>query len=372
MDPAVRYVLAIAGALIGAWLGASSGALAAAVAGGVLGYLAGDLGVLRTRLRGLEAELINLRRRVMPGAPDNAGGPAAALPPELAPPAARVPRRPAPPSPLVSAVHGYLTGGNTLVRVGVIVLFFGVAFLLRYVAEHSRLSIELRLSGVALGAIGLLVLGWRLRRRRAGYAFALQGGAVGILYLTVFAALRLYALLPPTLAFTVLVLIAALSAVLAVLQDSQGFALLGVPVDAPPGRPGSEECGAAAARRRGRRARAAGLRGLRRRPAAQPRSRPRHPDAARGPARLERGRNVAVDPLVGAGAGHHAGGVAAPASRRLDRGRRADRGCHPQAVLRRSVECRLDRAHHLLPRCRRADAHRGLFFTAAARAGETS
>ena len=124
-------------------------------------------------------------------------------------------------------VRGYFTGGNTLVRAGVIVLFFGVAFLLRYVAEHSRIPIELRLCGVALGGIVLLLLGWRLRRRRAGYALALQGGAVGILYLTVFAALRLYSLLPSAVAFGLLIVIAVLSAALAVLQDSQAFALLG-------------------------------------------------------------------------------------------------------------------------------------------------
>jgi uncharacterized membrane protein len=124
-------------------------------------------------------------------------------------------------------VREYFTGGNTLVRVGIVVLFFGVAFLLRYLAEHSRIPVQLRLSGVALGGIVLLVLGWRLRVRRPGYALALQGGAVGILYLSVFAGLRLYSLLAPGAAFALLSAIAVLSAALAVLQDSQAFALLG-------------------------------------------------------------------------------------------------------------------------------------------------
>src|SRR5262249_44001340 len=42
-------------------------------------------------------------------------------------------------------VRDYFTSGNTLVRVGIIILFFGVAFLLRYVAEHSHVPIEFRL-----------------------------------------------------------------------------------------------------------------------------------------------------------------------------------------------------------------------------------
>ncbi|MDB6088124.1 MAG: hypothetical protein JWN85_908 [Gammaproteobacteria bacterium] len=125
-------------------------------------------------------------------------------------------------------IREYFTGGNTLVRVGIVILFFGVAFLLRYIAEHSHVPMQLRLSGVAGGGIALLVLGWSLRKKRPDYALALQGGGVGILYLTVFAALRLYSLLPPTASFTLLVVLAALSAALAVLQSSQAFALLAV------------------------------------------------------------------------------------------------------------------------------------------------
>jgi uncharacterized membrane protein len=129
---------------------------------------------------------------------------------------------------IVRMIRDYFTGGNTLVRVGIIILFFGVAFLLRYAAEHSHVPIEFRLSGVAVVGIGLLALGWYLRTKRAGYALALQGGAVGILYLTVFAALRLYSVLPPAAAFTLLVVLAALSVALAILQSSQSFALLAV------------------------------------------------------------------------------------------------------------------------------------------------
>jgi uncharacterized membrane protein len=129
---------------------------------------------------------------------------------------------------ILGYIRDYFTGGNTLVRVGVIILFFGVAFLLRYAAEHSHVPIEFRLSGVAFAAVVLLVLGWKLRTRRAGYALALQGGAVGILYLTVFAGLRIYSVLPPAAAFALLVVLAAFSAALAVLQNSQSFAFLAV------------------------------------------------------------------------------------------------------------------------------------------------
>lgn len=129
---------------------------------------------------------------------------------------------------VIRAIREYFTGGNTLVRVGIVILIFGMAFLLRYVAERTRVPIELRLSGVALAAIVLLVLGWKLRVKRPGYALALQGGAVGILYLLVFVSLRLFSVLPASAAFVLLVFLVIFSAALAVLQSSIELAVLGI------------------------------------------------------------------------------------------------------------------------------------------------
>ncbi|MEJ2202283.1 MAG: DUF2339 domain-containing protein [Desulfuromonadaceae bacterium] len=121
----------------------------------------------------------------------------------------------------------YFTGGNLVVRAGVVVLFFGVAFLLKYSAERNIVPIELRLLGVSLGAIGLLAFGFRLRHKRTGYSLILQGAAVGILFLTIFAALRLYHLLPAGLALSLLVGLSIFSALLAILQDARVLAVLG-------------------------------------------------------------------------------------------------------------------------------------------------
>ncbi|HEY8508172.1 MAG TPA: DUF2339 domain-containing protein [Steroidobacteraceae bacterium] len=129
---------------------------------------------------------------------------------------------------VIRLIREYFTGGNTLVRVGVVILFIGMAFLLRYVTERTRVPIEFRLAGVALVGVVLLVLGWRLRVKRLGYALALQGGGIGILYLTVFTSLRLFHVMPPGPAFALLIVISALSAALAVLQNSMAFALLGI------------------------------------------------------------------------------------------------------------------------------------------------
>lgn len=143
--------------------------------------------------------------------------------PPLSQPIRREPPKPREPS----ALWKFFFGGNTLVRVGILVLFFGVAFLLKYAAEQGLVPIEVRLAGVALGGIALLVLGWRLRLQREGYALMLQGGGIGILYLTVFAALRLYSLVPAGLAFALLAGMAFFSALLAIAQDSKALAITG-------------------------------------------------------------------------------------------------------------------------------------------------
>jgi uncharacterized membrane protein len=121
-----------------------------------------------------------------------------------------------------------LVGGNLVAKVGILVLFFGVAFLIKYFYERIHVPIELRLTGVAIGALVVLVIGWRLRESRPGYALILQGGAIGVLYLVIFAAFRLFNVLPAPLAFVLLVAVAASSAALAIAQNSLTLAVVAV------------------------------------------------------------------------------------------------------------------------------------------------
>ena len=140
---------------------------------------------------------------------------------------------PAPAAKQPSAFGGILTSlvrwfmqGNPLAKLGILLLFLGLSFLLRYTVEHSLFPLELRLVATALFAIILLAIGWRLRHKQPVYALILQGGATGILYLTVFGAFRLWQMLPMTLAFALLVAICAASVGLAVLQKALSLAML--------------------------------------------------------------------------------------------------------------------------------------------------
>ena len=60
----------------------------------------------------------------------------------------------------------------------------------------SRCSIELRLAAVAGFGVALIALGLRLAAARPGYGLSLQGAGAGVLYLTTYAAFRLYGVLP--------------------------------------------------------------------------------------------------------------------------------------------------------------------------------
>ncbi|MCG8707928.1 DUF2339 domain-containing protein [Brenneria sp. 4F2] len=127
---------------------------------------------------------------------------------------------------LLSSLAGWLLQGNPLAKIGILLLFFGLAYLMKYTIEHDMLAIEWRLGIAAFIGGGLLSFGWCLRHKQRLYALILQGGAIGALYITVFGAFRLYLLLPYTPAFGLLLVICAASVGLAVLQRSLSLAML--------------------------------------------------------------------------------------------------------------------------------------------------
>lgn len=127
---------------------------------------------------------------------------------------------------LLSILKGWLMGGNAMARIGVIVLFFGVAFLLKYTADRGLFSIELRLMSVIFAAMGLIVIGWGLQNSRRSYGLVLQGGGMGIIYLTLFAAVNHYSLLSSTLGLALMVLLVVVANGFAVLQNARSLAIL--------------------------------------------------------------------------------------------------------------------------------------------------
>ncbi len=129
----------------------------------------------------------------------------------------------------LSRAKAFFTTGNLVLKIGIIVIFFGVSFLLKYAAQRNMVPIEFRLMGVFAAGLITLFIGWRLRHQPDNrYGLALQGAGLGILYLTVFATTRLYALLPTTLSMGVMLLLVLFSALLALLQDAKSLAIFSI------------------------------------------------------------------------------------------------------------------------------------------------
>jgi uncharacterized membrane protein len=120
----------------------------------------------------------------------------------------------------------FFTEGNPIVRIGMVVMFFGLSFLVKYAANQGMFPLELRMAIVAAIALALIGLGWKNRAREGGFGLVLQGGGIAALYLTVFAAAKMYALMPTGAALALMLVIVALGVMLAVLQNAQVLALM--------------------------------------------------------------------------------------------------------------------------------------------------
>jgi len=151
-----------------------------------------------------------------------------------------LPQRPLPPRPsrppsdpigdAFGAVRRWFTEGNVPVKIGMLVLLAGVAALLKYANDQGwvRVPMELRLAGVSAAAIAGLVFAWRQREQRRAFALSLQGGAIGVLMLTTFAAFKLYGFIGAGPAFAITIALVAGIGVLAVMQNALSLAVFGI------------------------------------------------------------------------------------------------------------------------------------------------
>ncbi len=126
------------------------------------------------------------------------------------------------------SLFNWLIKVNIITKIAIIILFLGLTYLFKYGIEHQRhyLTPEVRILGALILGIGLLAIGWKLRRKRQIYALILQGGAIAILYLTIFAAFKLYELIPTLITFAILVVICSSSILFSILQRAISLAII--------------------------------------------------------------------------------------------------------------------------------------------------
>ena len=134
-------------------------------------------------------------------------------------PSSPPPRLPA--SPLLSSEQWI--GQRALLAIGVIALILAAGYLLRLSFDRGWISPLMRCIGGAVSGFIVGAIGWRLHPRYRTYGAALIGCGAAIIYLSVWAAARLYGVLPPTTGIVGLALVSVALAMIAYAIDVEAL-----------------------------------------------------------------------------------------------------------------------------------------------------
>ena len=120
-------------------------------------------------------------------------------------------------------------GGSWFNRIGIIAIFLGVTFFLKYAVDNQWIGPAGRvLIGAAIG-LTFLILGERLRKRYPSYAYGLTGGGIAVLYAAIwFASGNKYGLLSQPVAFALMAVVTATATLLAARYNALPIAVLGL------------------------------------------------------------------------------------------------------------------------------------------------
>jgi hypothetical protein len=144
-----------------------------------------------------------------PGVPGRSAGARPTSPP---------PRFPA--SPLTSEQW---IGQRVLLAIGVVALILAAGYLLRLSFDRGWISPVMRCIGGAVAGLAVGTVGWRLQPRYRTYGAALIGCGAAIIYLSVWAAARLYSVLPPSTGIVGLALVSVALAMIAYAIDVEAL-----------------------------------------------------------------------------------------------------------------------------------------------------
>ncbi len=131
------------------------------------------------------------------------------------------------------AIPGWLRWfreSNPLAKIGIVLLFFGVASGLRLAIDHGLLPVPVRLIATAAASLALIVFGIAKARdaRHRVFGLALQGGGFALLYLVAYFMLTRYALIGQGPAFVAFAALGVGCVALAARQDGPALAVLGL------------------------------------------------------------------------------------------------------------------------------------------------
>lgn len=181
------------------------------------------LGILEERLKHVETHLVEPRTPdPAPRTPDPALRTA-----DPAPRTADSAPRTADSAPRTADLEA-LIGGRWLLFAGIAAVVLGISYFVKFAFDNGWISEPLRVAaGVAAGAL-LIAGGMRFwSRGLALFGHALAGAGILVLYVSIYAALHFYGLIPAAAAFVLMVAVTGLAVFLADRQQAQPLAALG-------------------------------------------------------------------------------------------------------------------------------------------------
>jgi uncharacterized membrane protein len=121
-----------------------------------------------------------------------------------------------------------LLEGNIVAKIGVLILFLGVGFLLKFAYDRGLFPPELRLFAVAATGVAMLFVGKRLHETNRTYALILMGAAFGLFYLDTFFALKTFHLIGAAAGFALFAVLGVAMLLTAVRLDARALAAIGM------------------------------------------------------------------------------------------------------------------------------------------------
>jgi uncharacterized membrane protein len=122
-------------------------------------------------------------------------------------------------------------GSRWLNRIGIVAMLVGISYFLKYAFDNNWIGAAGR---VAIGLVcGIAIVVWSEWFRGRGYkyfSYALKAVGIGAVYLSLWAAFQVYALIPGGVAFIAMLIVTAATVAMAVTQDAEvlaAFAFLG-------------------------------------------------------------------------------------------------------------------------------------------------
>lgn len=117
-------------------------------------------------------------------------------------------------------------GENLINKIGILILVLGISFFVKYAIDKDWINEPARVGvGILCGAL-VMGIAHKLKKNYAAFSSVLVAGAISIFYFTIFIAFHEYQLFSQTVAFIIMALITAFSALVSVSYNRQELAVL--------------------------------------------------------------------------------------------------------------------------------------------------